>query len=262
MAVRRFILLCVLLVCVAASAQEAADAIRPPDATLLPQGRYLYQRHCVPCHGPRGDGRGEMGLTVVPRPRDFTRGIFKYRTTPSGMLPTDGDLERTVREGVSGTAMPAFAGTLNGRDIRAVVQYVKDFSVKWDRRDLYAKPLPLPPMPAWFNDPAATATHAESGRTLFQTACVSCHGEQGRGDGPAVTPELKDVWGFAAQPADLTRPVLRSGRELTDVYKVLVTGLNGTPMAGFLEATTEAQRWDLVAFIASLRTGAKQNSNQ
>ena len=43
----------------------------PDDSALLP-GLMVYQKNCVMCHGSSGDGRGEMGLTVQPRPRDST----------------------------------------------------------------------------------------------------------------------------------------------------------------------------------------------
>ena len=45
----------------------------PDDSALLP-GLMVYQKNCVMCHGRSGDGRGEMGLTVQPRPRDFRKG--------------------------------------------------------------------------------------------------------------------------------------------------------------------------------------------
>src|SRR3954447_13184720 len=64
------------------------------------QGHFVYMKNCVFCHGARGDGKGEMGLTVKPLPRDFGLGVFKYRSTPSGSLPTDDDLMRTVRTGI------------------------------------------------------------------------------------------------------------------------------------------------------------------
>jgi len=61
-------------------------------------GHFVYMKNCVHCHGKRGDGKGEMGLTVIPLPRDFGAGVFKYRSTPSGFLPTNDDLARVVRE--------------------------------------------------------------------------------------------------------------------------------------------------------------------
>jgi hypothetical protein len=90
---------------------------RLPDRALQPQGRYVFQRNCAVCHGAFGDGRGEMGREIQPRPRDFNRGLFKYRSTPPGKLPTNEDLERTIRDGLAGTAMPMFQN-LTDREIK------------------------------------------------------------------------------------------------------------------------------------------------
>jgi cytochrome c oxidase cbb3-type subunit I/II len=51
-----------------------------------------------------------------------------------------------------------------------------------------------------------------------------------------------------------TRPAApRSGRTLETVYRVLLTGIDGTPMPSFAETMTEEKRWKLVSFIAQLR---------
>ena len=57
-------------------------------------GKELYLKACDQCHGPKGDGQGLMADLLFPRPRDFLRGLYKIRTTPSGELPTDPDLFR------------------------------------------------------------------------------------------------------------------------------------------------------------------------
>jgi len=222
-----------------------------PDDLLWPQGRYIYQRNCLVCHGSYGDGRGEMGRELKPRPRDFGRGIFKYRSTPAGALPTDADLERTIRGGLTGTAMPIFSH-LSDREIRSVIEYLKSFSSRWRNPTNYAPALALPALPAWFKNEALAKSHAEKARDLFNAACAACHGPDGSGRG-ATAKNLEDSWGQPATPTDLRQPSLRSGRTLETVYRVLLTGIDGTPMPSFAEATTEEQRWELVAFIVQLR---------
>jgi len=64
---------------------------------------------------------------------------------------------------------------------------------------------------------------------------------------------MEDSWGQPVTPTDLRQPTLRSGRELDAVYRVLLTGIEGTPMPSFAETLTAEQRWELVAFIAQLR---------
>lgn len=222
-----------------------------PDDALVAEGRFVFERNCAVCHGKWGDGRGEMALGMVPRPRKFTSGSFKFRSTPSGSLPTEADLIRTIRGGLFGTSMPTFQ-QLSDREVRSVVEYLKTFSKKWLLPDNYSEPLTIPNPPNWLNDPAAAAPHLRAGKELFVANCQPCHGPEGRGNGPAAA-ELEDEWGQPAIPADLSQPSVKSGPEPRDLYRVLATGLNGTPMPSFLEATTDLQRWELVAYLLSLR---------
>jgi mono/diheme cytochrome c family protein len=222
-----------------------------PDDSLWPQGRYVYQRNCLVCHGAYGDGHGEMGRELKPPPRHFGRGLFKYRSTPAGALPTDADLDRTIRGGLAGTAMPIFSN-LSDREIRSVIEYVKSFSPRWRNPTNYAPALVLPPLPLWFDDKSLLSVRAENGRALFGMTCATCHGPDGSGRG-ATAANLEDAWGQLATPTDLRQQTLRSGRTLEAVYRVLLTGIEGTPMPSFAETLTEEQRWEIVAFIAQLR---------
>ena len=247
----------------AAVADSASPApLNPSDrkAALAAQGRHVFERNCVVCHGRWGDGRGEMARGMQPKPRRFTSGIFKYRSTPSGFLPTDSDLERTIRNGVGGTSMPAFGGLLNGRDIEAVIETVKAFSSKWDHAENHSLPLILPPAPEWLEEATEMRRHAALGASVFQVNCAPCHGVVGRGDGPAAA-NLEDDWGQPTPPADLTAPSLHGGPAAEDIYRTLVTGLNGTAMPSFLETTTPEDRWNLIAWILSARRDRTSSTN-
>ena len=59
------------------------------DFARYSQGKYVFEQNCIVCHGPRGDGNGEMAPTLSPRPRSFREGMFKFRTTPFGKMPTN-----------------------------------------------------------------------------------------------------------------------------------------------------------------------------
>lgn len=243
-----------LLGCLGAESPQPVTRRLGPDDSLVAEGRFVFERNCAVCHGKWGDGRGEMAVGMVPRPRKFNSGTFKFRSTPSGSLPTDADLVRTIRGGLFGTSMPTFQH-LPDRDLRAVVEYLKTFSKKWLIAASYANPVTIPNPPPWLMDRNASAVHVRAGRSLFVANCQPCHGPEGRGNGPAAA-ELEDEWGQPAVPTDLTQPSLKSGAEPRDIYRALVTGLNGTPMPSFLDSTTEEQRWDLVAFILALRPAA------
>lgn len=229
---------------------DAATNVAPSEIHDMLQGHFVYMKNCVFCHGRRGDGKGEMGLTVIPLPRDFGAGVFKYRSTPSGSLPTNDDLVRTVREGIADTAMPAFTA-LPERDVQAVIAYVKTFSPRWRKPENYAPPVTIPKRPAWFDSPEEFTRRVVRGRSLYGNVCAPCHGA--RGDGLGGVTNLVDSWGNATPARDLRLSYIRSGRQLEDIYKVLITGIDGTPMPSFAEGTTGEQRWELVAFIEQLR---------
>ena len=90
----------------------------------------LYRKHCAHCHGLSGDGAGPSAVFLDPYPRDFRRGIFKYKATPGPMAPpTDDDLKRSISNGNPGSAMPAFH-LLSDAEIDSLVCYVKYLSIR------------------------------------------------------------------------------------------------------------------------------------
>ncbi|MEK0448179.1 MAG: Selenate reductase subunit gamma precursor [Verrucomicrobiota bacterium] len=221
-----------------------------PDRELFEEGRYVYEQNCLVCHGQFGDGKGELAPGLTIKPRSFRTGVFKYRSTPAGKLPTNEDLKRTVRDGVTGTAMGMFTN-IRQEELAAVVEYIKGFSRKWKDAANYAPPVKLPAPPAWFADAAQRKEHEQAGARIFETTCASCHGAGGKGDGPAAA-ALKDDLGDPAQPADLTARNFRNGNDPQDIFRVLALGIAGTPMVAFDPALSEAQRWDLAAYLRRL----------
>lgn len=236
------------------SLPSAADPPSPPttlDFNRYLEGRYVYERHCVVCHGTRGDGNGELSKGLNPRPRSFREGMFKFRSTAWNKLPTDDDLRRTITGGLSGTAMGMFQ-QLRPDELTALIEYLKSFSRRWRKPENYAEPMKFPPTPAWFADADILRARASNGRILFMNVCATCHGAGGDGKGPAAS-SLMDIWGLPCHPADLRQPHLRCGDEPADVFRAITTGLNGTPMLGFATTLSEDQRWDVIAYIISLR---------
>jgi mono/diheme cytochrome c family protein len=229
----------------------AADPVAPLDFNLYVPGRYVYERNCIVCHGPRGDGNGELSPTLKPKPRSFREGMFKFRSTPYGMLPTDADLRRTITGGLSGTAMGMFSH-LQADEVDAVIAYLKSFSRRWKKPENHAPSLKLAAPPDWFRSAAEIKTHGHAGQKLFLTTCAACHGEKADGKGPAAI-ILKDIWGGAVAPSDLRQAHLRCGDAPSDLFRILATGLNGTPMVSFKVTLSEVQRWDIIAYILSIR---------
>jgi cytochrome c oxidase cbb3-type subunit 2 len=220
------------------------DVAIAADAATREHGRAVYTRRCIGCHGRDGDGNGEAATFLSPRPRDFTAAIFKFRSTPSGSLPTDADLFRTVTRGVRGTAMPTWH-ELPMEDRRAVIAFIKTFSPRW--RDEKPEPGGLPASPP----PASTAL-IERGRDVYRSAkCWECHGEHGRGDGPSAA-QLRDDFEFPIRPTDFTRGQFKAGATAADIFRALTVGLDGTPMPSFADSLPDEERWAVAYYVLSL----------
>lgn len=222
----------------------AAEITASPSRQTLFLGQQIYQVNCAVCHGVAGDGNGSAASMFRIRPRDFRPGIFKFRSTPSGSLPTDGDLLRTVTQGLRWTAMIGRAD-LSENDRRAVIQYIKTFSSRFVEEKAG---LPITVAPA----PEKSQELLQLGKQLYVDAgCGDCHGTEGRGDGPSST-ELKDDWSWPIRPTDLTWLPLKRGSDSTEKYRTIVTGISGTPMPSFADSLNSRQVWALVYYLESL----------
>lgn len=250
----------VLAVWAASPAMAANTAKKPsPEASeaFVEQGRNIYFKRCSFCHGLLGDGEGPAAKYLDPRPRDFTLGTFKFRTTESGELPTDADLFRTVSRGLPGTAMQAFDDDLikNGlseEERWQVIAYIKTFAQEFDDPELdpvtTGKVIKLPEARAPYN-----AETVAAGAVVFEKAkCWSCHGKLGRGDGNKEF--RKDDWGFPIRIRNVTHPwKIKAGSRVEDIYMRFTTGISGTPMPSFVKSLNEEDRWNLANYIKSLQ---------
>ena len=106
-----------------------------------------------------------------------------------------------------------------------------------------------------------TAPHEKSdsliayGNWLYEEAgCWNCHGTGGRGDGPSAD-TLRNVSGEPVVMPDLTLRPLKRANSTEDLYRTLVTGLDGTPMPSFEEALNDTQRWALVYHLEDMVIG-------
>jgi cytochrome c oxidase cbb3-type subunit 2 len=233
---------------------RAAGALEesPASPEILRRGRQVYEANCAMCHGINGDGLGMAAHMFRVPPRDFRRGLFKFRSTASGSLPTDNDLLQTVTQGVRWTGMVG-RPDLSEADRRAVVQYLKTFSPRFAAEPA-AAPIAVP------EPPPPSQALLEQGRRLYEEAgCAQCHGEGARGDGPAAT-GLQDDWGWPTRPSDLTWRPLKRGSSVEGLYLTIVTGLAGTPMPSYGEALANQDIWALVAYLDSLVPTARRLS--
>jgi DMSO reductase family type II enzyme heme b subunit len=192
----------------------------------------------------KGDGKGAAAELLEPKPRDFTTGVYKIRST-SSKIPSDQDLFRIITVGMPGTSMPAW-DVLPEKDRWNLVAYVKGFAA--DKFKEAAKKQELPP------NVASSEASIKRGKEMFEAIeCHKCHGVAGRADGPS-RPELKDDWGFPVPPANLTKPwTFRGGSDRTEIALRLAAGVLGTPMPSFIDSVEKPEDiWHLTNYILSL----------
>ncbi len=211
---------------------------------LMARGRNIYLHMCVFCHGKDGNGGGNATEYLYPWPRDFRAGIFKFRTTPTGTLPRDEDLYRTIVKGVPGTSMPAWQDALTPEDTWALIYHIKNFSERFKKEKQGKKII--------------AKTHPESspdliarGKAVYEEKkCNRCHGDSLKGDGE-LSESLMDAWKHAVFVHDITNPqALKGGHKPDDIFRTIAAGLDGTPMRSYIDIP-EADRWALVHFIRS-----------
>jgi cytochrome c oxidase cbb3-type subunit 2 len=189
-------------------------------ASLIQRGHRVYLEYCVGCHGEAGDGRGVAAERLLTKPRDFTRGIYKFRSTDSSSLPLESDLYRTITRGLSRVAMPAFPLMPHNEKV-AVIEYVKTFYPRWEEQKGERVVVPLPRAPR----DLGAGDRLLRGRIVFlEMQCSQCHGIDGRGKGATRT-EYVDAWGHPQRAFDFTRGSLKAGNAPEDIYRTFHTGL-------------------------------------
>lgn len=192
----------------------------------LMEGFAVYSRNCVGCHGIKGDGQGPAAQRLGIKPRDFTKGIFKFRSTPNGQLPLDTDLHRTILQGLKGSAMPAFALMPEGQR-NAVIAFIKLYSSRWTNPEEQITPVPIPAQ-----EPVDLMSKQRVllGRYGYVAmGCQNCHGMTGSGNGPSAA-TLKDDWNRPVKPYNYHQGAPKGGAAPLDVYRTFRTGVTPMPM--------------------------------
>jgi mono/diheme cytochrome c family protein len=208
-----------------------------------------YRRYCVGCHGDLGDGNGEnanwMEPPLFPKPRNFQLGVFKCRSTPSGTLPLDTDLFDSITRGFDRSNMPVW-NTFTKQQRADLVAWVKHYSPRW-AGEKSGDAITIPP------EPEVTAERIKAGRDVFaRVQCWKCHGVLGQANGPSAA-TLTDDLGRVIAPFNFTegaRP--KCGDTDKDIYRIFMTGLDGTPMPSYADNIKPDEAWDLVFYLRTL----------
>jgi mono/diheme cytochrome c family protein len=241
---------------------------RPVPADKVKDFNTLYSTHCAGCHG--ADGK----LGPAPPLNDP---IFR------AIVPEE-QLLRVISEGRAVTPgqrspMPAFGG---GRDISVTdSQPEAQAEPKEERHGTVRQRVPLtdaqirvlakgikdkecwgPPAsgspPDYLSPTGGKGGDDEKGAVVFKRACASCHGPQGQGerDGHALRGGAINHQAFLALISDQAlRRLIITGRP--DLEMPAYDGKAGRP--NHFVPLTSAEIDDLVALLASWRTGAPDN---
>ena len=176
----------------------AAEArLFPPQMPSAVRGQPIFAANCATCHGEAGDGSGLAGAA------NFTDVEFVRGEKPA-------EFYVAIRDGVAGSAMPAWGETLNEMEIWDVLYY------EWSLA----------------TDPAEVG----QGAALFAANCVACHGEAGDGSGLAGAANFTDQEFMANEPP-------------TEFFEKIVEGVEGSAMPAWGETFSEEEIWSLVNYV-------------
>ncbi len=195
-----------LLATAVVAAQEPVLPGAPPDAEV---GLSLFADRCANCHGPAGQGDGEMASRLEKPPANYTDPEFRRTRIPAEMFSviTDGRLD---------AGMPPFGPANQTNPINET-----------NRWDLVAAVYSL-----------ATPPEAiDQGQTLYDESCAACHGETGQGDGP-------DAAAQETPPTNLTDLTYWYNRSNEDVFNAIAN--NGIPAHDY--ELTDDERWAVVDY--------------
>jgi mono/diheme cytochrome c family protein len=193
-------------------ALATSPALTGPVFPVVPpnpaDGAPIYAEKCAPCHGESGMGDGPNAASLPNPVPPLSSPDVARQATPSDWftIVTQGNLERF---------MPPFRSLSDP-----------------ERWDVVAYALTL----------GVTPESLASGAQLFEQNCASCHGENGKGDGPQAA---------GLSIPNLTDQEFMAGKSAQDFYQAISLGV-GEQMPAFGEKLSEADIWSLADYTRSL----------
>ncbi len=212
-------------------------------------GEIIYAKRCLQCHGEDGDGLGPAAERLNPPPRDFTFGLYKFKTTAFDEdFANDADMIRMIRDGMPGTAMPGWGDMLSEQDILDVIAYLKYFADIEDAPEIQLD---------YGTQVASSPESIAAGQLLFEEGdrCSECHGLEGKGN---AIKKLKDDNGDRTWPRNLTKPwTFRASNDPRDIFTRISVGIPTTQMPSFADPKSNKSlpiegRWNIANYVASL----------
>ncbi|MFC6298147.1 c-type cytochrome [Pseudomonas sp. CCM 7893] len=184
-------------------------------AIALRQGAAAFALNCASCHGSEGAGNGPAAPSLLPRPANLRDAAF-----------TTERLADVLWNGRPATSMPAWRD-LDSATLAALALYVQSLHVP--------EAVPVPPADVML------------GKSLFDANCASCHGANGKGDGPASR-------GLSPRPTNFQ---IKQGNT-TYLQEILRNGVPGTAMPPWDSMLSDGQRTAIVAYLRTLYQPSKK----
>ncbi len=220
-------------------------------------GETIYMKKCWWCHGKEGEADGPGAKFMIPPPRNFSDGVYKYKTsTPKSDLIRDEDLFKMITNGMSGTSMPSWKEILADKERWDLVAFIKTLTDMFEDE-------PNPPEIDYGKIAPSSPESIEKGKILFkETKCHECHGEAGKGN---TTKKLKEESGAKLWPRNLTMPwTFRGGATPEAIFTRISNGIPNTPMPSHAAEKTGAgklsveDRWHVVNYVISLEDESRR----
>lgn len=213
-----------------------------PTAADAGEGARLYKKHCSACHGDKGSGAQWTRFSLNPAPRDFTAAAARDELSRERMLTS-------VTHGRPGTAMMSFRKRLTQEQIATVVDYIRhDFMRVGVQADSEGAAVPeYPPTAVARADMTLAFPHGlvgdiQRGREFYLHNCFTCHGTQGRGDGPRsgfINPRPRNFVSTESRQT-LNRPAL---------FRAISRGKPGTVMPAWATVLDNQKIADVAEFV-------------
>lgn len=195
---------------------------------LIDHGRKVYLTNCSMCHGQDGAGNGPAAAALQVKPRNFTDKAWMAGQADGGFVVA-------ALYGIPGSAMPSFKATLSEQDIWSAVAYIRQFaSVKKLVGD-------------------STSISQKNGKKLFQQHCSGCHGNQGKGNGPAAQ-------FFVRAPRNLTNMAWLAAYSDSQLYHILMRGVEGSPMPAFRDMLSYREAYAVIKHLRVLSNTQATNT--
>lgn len=219
---------------------EYANLTNPLPLTvdILEEGKAIFTRECMVCHGASGKGDGPYGDGLQPSPPDFSDSSA-YGTLQNPSY-TDADYFWRISEGLPWSAMPPWKSQYSEEQRWKVVHYIRVNFTQTEQRPVINEAAPSYP-DVYLNAILPDQASFERGKLLYLTTCANCHGLSGQGDG----------WDGAyldVTPTNLTAPGMQ-GKSDGQLFVALTFGVPNTAHPSWGEFLPEDQRWDVIKFV-------------